>query len=236
MVRQPEEPPSVEEVREAQAELRERGLYLGAVDGELHAETRIALARFQRMEGLEVTGALDAGTREALGRRGREPGPAAPEAPSKIPSAAELLETAEELPQPPSEALDPLLEEVRHELAEAAREADVILQEPDGAPAEVRLSQAEKVLEDARRRGFDRILAFRKEGGWALLPEVLATELRDALGRRHLLLRPDRSGWGRDESSAIRWMERSLQLPQKGEPSLDLLEALGIDPSPMFQP
>ena len=52
---------------EAQAELRRRGYYDGAVDGVLGPRSRDAIARFQDDAGLAVTGRLSNSTLSALG-------------------------------------------------------------------------------------------------------------------------------------------------------------------------
>ncbi|HEX3538405.1 MAG TPA: peptidoglycan-binding domain-containing protein [Stellaceae bacterium] len=53
-------------VRQAQEQLREQGLYRGADDGVIGSGTRRALARFQRRNGLRVTGSLDEQTLSRL--------------------------------------------------------------------------------------------------------------------------------------------------------------------------
>jgi peptidoglycan hydrolase-like protein with peptidoglycan-binding domain len=57
-----------DDIRWAQAELRFRGLYKGSLDGVLGPETKQALARFQKTNGLYKTASLDAQTWEALTR------------------------------------------------------------------------------------------------------------------------------------------------------------------------
>lgn len=232
-------PPAPETIAEAQRRLRELEDYHGPVDGRLTAETRVALARFQRRAGLEVTGELDDPTLEALEARI----PALPEAPApaperpELPSAEALLAPEPARPQPPPAWLEPLLQEVAAYLEEASREAARLQIAPDGlGPVAVaeRVGEAERILSEARRAGFDRIVEARLEGGYAPLPEPLLEALRQALFERNLLIRPENRGWGRDEEEAVRWMERSLGLPQTGRPSLPLLEALAIDPLPIF--
>jgi hypothetical protein len=56
----------VDSMSGAQARLRNLGLYHGAVDGSLGRATKVALADFQRVRGLTVTGKLDEATRSAL--------------------------------------------------------------------------------------------------------------------------------------------------------------------------
>lgn len=273
-------PPSIEEVEGAQRHLAERGLYHGPIDGELDAETRVAIARFQRKSGFEVTGTLDPVTQEALAS-GPLPQPA-PEQQAlppelELPSASALLEEPLPLPQPPPGALDATYEEVRRGFLAAAAEAERLLagttqeqespqgqvpqqeqapprgqgsprgqepsqeQEPAQEPPQgqrlaERLAAAQQVIAQARIDAFRLLVEARREGGWALLPEALEVELRKALSARHLLLRPEDEGWGRDEAAAVRWLGRSLGIPDEGLPSLQLLEALGIDPAPMFGP
>ena len=55
-----------DDVRWAQVELRDRGLYKGSLDGVLGPATRRALGRFQQNSGIEQTASLDAQTWEAL--------------------------------------------------------------------------------------------------------------------------------------------------------------------------
>jgi peptidoglycan hydrolase-like protein with peptidoglycan-binding domain len=52
---------------EAQAELRRRGYYDGAVDGVIGPRTRNAIAAFQDDAGLATTGRLNNSTLSALG-------------------------------------------------------------------------------------------------------------------------------------------------------------------------
>lgn len=226
-------PPEPEEVARAQRALRAQEAYLGPIDGRLTAETRVAVARFQRRAGLEVTGTLDAPTIEALfagapeaAEEGPPPAPPLPE----LPSAEALLAPDPERPQPPPGWLEPLLEAVRADLEAEAEVAARLLAEKgvDGVAA------AEARLSEARRAGFARIVEARLDGGYAPLPVPLLDSLRDALFERGLLVRPTEGGWGRGEEEAVRWLERSLGLPSTGRPSLPLLEALGIDPAPLF--
>lgn len=54
-------------VENAQRALKERGFYTGPVDGDLDQDTRVALARFQQVNGLHVTGIPTPYTRSRLG-------------------------------------------------------------------------------------------------------------------------------------------------------------------------
>ena len=65
---------SQERVRIMQAELAERGLYHGKIDGIPGPETQAALREFQNRNGLAPTGELNASTANALGMNGeRQP-------------------------------------------------------------------------------------------------------------------------------------------------------------------
>lgn len=232
-------PPEPETIAQAQERLRQLEEYYGPIDGRLSAETRVALARFQQRAGLEVNGELDEPTLQALEARiptlPEEPTPVPPL--PELPSAEALLAPEPERPQPPPDWLDPLLREVAADLEEAGRAAAHLLAGGEGAGAAARADQvaeADRLLSEARRAAFERIVEARLEAGYAPLPQVLLTELRQALYERNLLIRPGRHAWGQDESEAVRWLERSLGLPQTGRPSLPLLEALGIDPLPIF--
>lgn len=55
-----------DDIRWAQVELRDRGLYKGSLDGVLGPETKRALAQFQTKNGLDRTASLDARTWEML--------------------------------------------------------------------------------------------------------------------------------------------------------------------------
>ncbi len=55
-----------DDVRWAQVELRDRGLYNGSLDGLLGPQTKRALGQFQENNGLDQTASLDAQTWEAL--------------------------------------------------------------------------------------------------------------------------------------------------------------------------
>lgn len=55
-----------DDVRWAQLELRNRGLYRGSLDGVLGSESKRALSRFQQINDLDRTGSLDRRTWEAL--------------------------------------------------------------------------------------------------------------------------------------------------------------------------
>jgi peptidoglycan hydrolase-like protein with peptidoglycan-binding domain len=58
---------SREQVRAVQQALKDKGYDPGDVDGAMGPKTRAALQDFQRKEGLNVTGRVDAATREKLG-------------------------------------------------------------------------------------------------------------------------------------------------------------------------
>jgi len=55
-----------DDVRWAQVELRDKGLYKGSLDGILGPETKRALGQFQKNNGLGRPASLDAQTWEAL--------------------------------------------------------------------------------------------------------------------------------------------------------------------------
>ena len=57
---------SKDDIREAQLELRHSGLYNGSLDGVIGPQTKQALVRFQKDNGLEQTGTLDARTMVAM--------------------------------------------------------------------------------------------------------------------------------------------------------------------------
>ena len=54
------------DIRWAQAELHFRGLYNGSLDGVVGSETKQALGRFQKLNGLDRTATLDPETLDAL--------------------------------------------------------------------------------------------------------------------------------------------------------------------------
>ena len=58
-----------DDIRWAQSELRDCGLYRGSLDGIFGPETRRALSQFQTINGLGRTASLDAQTWEALTRQ-----------------------------------------------------------------------------------------------------------------------------------------------------------------------
>lgn len=58
--------PSRDQVREAQQQLRNQGLYRGRIDGILGPETQQALGRFQKNNGLSQTATLDQPTMDKL--------------------------------------------------------------------------------------------------------------------------------------------------------------------------
>ncbi len=101
--------------------------------------------------------------------------------------------------------------------------------------AEEAADRAQGSLGAARREAFALLLEARRDGGWALLPPEILARLENELQQRSLLLRgPDRK-LGPDDEAAIRWVQRSNGLEPTGVPTLQLLEVLGIDPSPMFE-
>jgi peptidoglycan hydrolase-like protein with peptidoglycan-binding domain len=64
---QPPEPTyAADDVRVVQETLQSEGLYLGELDGALNDETRAALRRYQRREGLPETARLDGETMRRL--------------------------------------------------------------------------------------------------------------------------------------------------------------------------
>jgi hypothetical protein len=56
-----------EVIANVQTALQEAGYYFGSITGSLGVDTRAAIANFQRDYGLEITGAIDEATVEALG-------------------------------------------------------------------------------------------------------------------------------------------------------------------------
>jgi peptidoglycan hydrolase-like protein with peptidoglycan-binding domain len=80
------DPLRTNDIRWAQVKLRFRGLYQGSLDGILGPETKRALSRFQKIEGLDRTASLDAQTWEALTGNS-----AVGEGPKSVRSSAEML-------------------------------------------------------------------------------------------------------------------------------------------------
>jgi len=249
---EPEDPPLSEElIEEAQRRLRSRGLYMGFVDGEIGAETRIALVRLQRESGLRLTGRLDWATAAALGLDlpgTRPPTPLVPPPPQgeeRLPSAAELLRRGEgdPLPQPPPDALAAQRRAAAGLLEEASRTAADELEAARLHPGESgRMLQRERLLREvqsraaaAREDAFDMLVEARRAGGWALLPASLIRQLEEELARRRLLLAEPNGRLDSDDEAAIRWLERSLGLTPTGQPSARLFDELGIDLTPLFE-
>jgi hypothetical protein len=56
-----------EVIANVQTALQDAGYYFGAITGSLGVDTRAALANFQRDYGLQITGAIDEATVQALG-------------------------------------------------------------------------------------------------------------------------------------------------------------------------
>lgn len=55
-----------EQIKQAQAILRQRAFYTGEATGKLDATTRDALKKYQEAEGLKVTGTLNAATLQKM--------------------------------------------------------------------------------------------------------------------------------------------------------------------------
>lgn len=58
--------PDKETIKSAQRTLREKGLFLGFVDGRMDSQTMRAVKNFQKQNDMEVTGKLDDKTLKAL--------------------------------------------------------------------------------------------------------------------------------------------------------------------------
>jgi peptidoglycan hydrolase-like protein with peptidoglycan-binding domain len=246
----PETPPSPPEVvKEAQRRLLARGFYEGPVDGAMSPATRVALAKLQRERELPPTGELDEATLAVLGLslrpRARLPAARSAERPEETPGPTPApplrLPPTADRPQPPPGALEEAREEARRLLAEGVAAAAPVpgpeeLARGGLAPVARRMDLAGEALLRARELAFERLLRARAEGGWALLPRELLDRLEAALAERSLLVHGPDGRLGDDDAAAIRWLERSVGLPATGQPGLRLLEALGIDPSPMFAP
>jgi lipoprotein-anchoring transpeptidase ErfK/SrfK len=61
-----EEERSVDEIRSVQKKLEEIGLYMGMIDGVLGKQTRFAIGRYQKEQGLPISCVLDSRTVESL--------------------------------------------------------------------------------------------------------------------------------------------------------------------------
>ena len=55
-----------EQIKQAQAILKQRGFYAGEPSGKLDADTRAALKKYQEAEGLKVMGSLNKATLEKM--------------------------------------------------------------------------------------------------------------------------------------------------------------------------
>ena len=79
-------------VRAAQAVLQSAGYYTGSLDGELNAETKAALRRYQIRNQLEPSGELTPETSAALNKESQAaPAPAAPSVAPSAPSVPEAV-------------------------------------------------------------------------------------------------------------------------------------------------
>ena len=58
---------TADQIKEAQAILKQRGFYEGEQTGKLDAATRAGLKKYQKPEGLKVTGTLNKATLEKMG-------------------------------------------------------------------------------------------------------------------------------------------------------------------------
>lgn len=96
-----------EAVRAAQAALQQSGYYSGTVDGELNADTRAALRRYQLRNQLEPSGELTPETAAALQRESGGSAVAQP-APVAPPPAAPVAPVAPAAPVAPSAPVAPL--------------------------------------------------------------------------------------------------------------------------------
>jgi len=89
-----------EAVRSAQAQLQSAGYYTGPVDGQLNAETKAALRRYQIRNELEPSGELTPETTAALSKEQ----PSVPATPAATPIPPPLQPSVPTVPQPPSAA------------------------------------------------------------------------------------------------------------------------------------
>ncbi len=55
-----------EQIKQAQAMLKGRGMYMGAETGKLDADTRAAIKKYQEAESLKVTGTMNKATLEKM--------------------------------------------------------------------------------------------------------------------------------------------------------------------------
>ncbi len=76
-----------EAVRSAQAALQSAGYYTGPVDGELSADTKAAIRRYQIRNQLEPSGDLTAETAAALNKEAANVAPPTSSAPAPVPEA-----------------------------------------------------------------------------------------------------------------------------------------------------
>jgi peptidoglycan hydrolase-like protein with peptidoglycan-binding domain len=82
---------SRDDIREAQLELRHSGLYNGSLDGVIGPQTKQALVRFQKDNGLDQTATLDALTMVAMfGNIGTSEGFSMPPMPVRAPANDEF--------------------------------------------------------------------------------------------------------------------------------------------------
>jgi len=58
---------SADQIKQAQAILKQRGFYAGEQTGKLGADTRAGLKKYQQAEGLKLTGTLNKMTLEKMG-------------------------------------------------------------------------------------------------------------------------------------------------------------------------
>jgi len=89
-----------ESVRSAQAQLQSAGYYTGPLDGQINAETKAALRRYQIRNELEPSGELTPETTTALSKEQ----PSAPATPIATPVPPPVQPSVPTVPQPPSAA------------------------------------------------------------------------------------------------------------------------------------
>jgi len=143
-----------DQIRDVQSALKQEGFYYGEINGENTQETSAAIRRYQIRNGLQVTGALNQETADALFKSkapSAEPSAPAPQSPAHNLEPSPPLQQPEDLRAPQPRPESPNSEVVLIPFAQLFRHTPF-----EHAPHPVQIQTFQRVQEKLVEKGFYR--------------------------------------------------------------------------------
>ncbi len=230
-----------DQLRDAQAELKNQGFYFGEVTGKNSGEMSSSIRRFQIRNGLNVTGQINAETLAALGLGGGQPAPEIEKPAAPAPVAPKMTPQINPAPVPLSLSDDKPAERAKsRDLLVRPRERDEVESGeriPRGFPVDPAIVEPPRMIPNAT---YDPVTSLFRDTPYATAPRELQEDTLAAAQRilqRERLYRGEVDGYaGPMTSEAIFSFQDRYSIRPTGRLDLDTLARMNLLPRVMPAP